>query len=221
VILAWGHLRSRHVLDIEPLELVAWSAARRLVECYQRSVRPDWRWFESRLTYANAVLPQALFVAGQRWPKEGFLEVAEASFDFLARATTSENIFWPIGNCDWYPHGEEKALYDQQPIEAITMADAALTAFGLAQEPKYLDAFCRANDWFNGRNSLAEPLADVESGACCDGLQPLGMNHNQGAESTLAYLWMVVHTREIQAVMASSTQSAVADAQSQASCLLQ
>jgi hypothetical protein len=221
VILAWGHLRSRHVLDIEPLELVAWSAARRLVECYQRSVRPDWQWFESRLTYANAVLPQALFVAGQRWPKEGFLEVAEASFDFLARATTSENIFWPIGNCDWYPHGEEKALYDQQPIEAITMADAALTAFGLAQEPKYLDAFCRANDWFNGRNSLAEPLADVESGACCDGLQPLGMNHNQGAESTLAYLWMVVHTREIQAVMASSTQSAVADAQSQASCLLQ
>src|SRR3972149_5054291 len=87
VILAWGHLRSRHVRDIELLELVAWSAAKRLVECYQRSVRPDWQWFESRLTHANAVLAQALFVAGQRWPKEGFLEVAEASFDFLARAT--------------------------------------------------------------------------------------------------------------------------------------
>ncbi len=221
VILAWGHLHSRQVQDIDLLELVAWSAAKRLVECYQRSVRPDWQWFESRLTYANAVLPQALFVAGQRWQEEGFLEVAEASFGFLDQATTSENIFWPIGNCDWYPHGEEKALYDQQPVEAITMADAALTAFRLGRTPKYMTTFCRANDWFHGRNSLAEPLTDVEAGACCDGLQPLGVNRNQGAESTLAYLWMVVHNREIQAVVADSPQSAVADARFPASCLLQ
>ena len=221
VILAWGHLRSRHVRDMEALELVARSAAERLVECYQRSVRPDWPWFESRLTYANAVLPQALFVAGQRWPEEQFLEVAETSFGFLDRATTAEDIFWPIGNCDWYPHGEEKALYDQQPVEAITMADAALTAFGLGRELKYRNTFCRANNWFHGRNSLAEPLADVEAGACCDGLQPLGVNRNQGAESTLAYLWMVVHNREIQALIAASPQPAVADAPSSASYSLQ
>ena len=195
------------------LELVAWSAAKRLVECYQRSVRPDWKWFESRLTYANAVLPQALFVAGQRWPDEGILEVAEAAFDFLDQATTADDIFWPVGNCDWYPHGEEKALYDQQPVEAITMADAALTAYGLDQEPKYLSTFCRANDWLYGRNSLAEPLAEVESGGCCDGLQPLGVNRNQGAESTLAYLWMVVHNREIQSLSAGCTQPDVAEAQ--------
>ena len=49
--------------DIEPLETVAWSAAQRLVECYHRSQRPDWPWFESRMTYANAVLPHALFIA--------------------------------------------------------------------------------------------------------------------------------------------------------------
>ena len=219
VILAWGHLYSRHVRDVESLELLAWSAAKRLVECYERSERPDWPWFESRLTYANAVLPQSLFVASQRWLDEGFREVAEASFGFLDFATTAEDIFWPIGNCDWYPHGEEKALYDQQPVEAITMADAALTAFGLAREPKYLATFCRANDWLHGRNSLAEPLADVAAGACCDGLQPLGVNRNQGAESTLAYLWMVVHNREIQALVASSTPSAIADEQFQVSCL--
>lgn len=221
VILAWGHLRSRHIRDIELLELVAWSAAKRLVEYYQRSVRPDWKWFESRLTYANAVLPQALFVAGERWSEEGFLEVAEASFDFLDQATTAEDIFWPIGNCDWYPHGEEKSLYDQQPVEAITMADAALAAFRLDHDPRYLSTFGRANDWFHGRNSLAEPLIDVAAGACCDGLQPLGVNRNQGAESTLAYLWMVVHNRELQALVADTARSAGADTQLQASCLLQ
>jgi hypothetical protein len=209
VILAWGHLRSRGVHDIDMLELVAWSAAKRLVECYQRSLRADWQWFESRLTYANAVLPQALFVAGQRWPDD-FLEVAEKSFDFLDRATTADEIFWPVGNCDWYPHGEEKSLYDQQPVEAITMADAALTAYSMQQHAKYRSTFCRANDWFYGRNSLAEPLTDIATGACCDGLQPLGVNRNQGAESTLAYLWMVVHNREFQAIAAEDPQSATA-----------
>ena len=80
------------------------------------------------MTYANAVLPHALFVAARRWPEESFLDVAEASFAFLDRETTVENVFWPVGNSDWYPHGEEKALYDQQPVEAATMAEAALAA---------------------------------------------------------------------------------------------
>ena len=198
VILAWGQLWSNGIRDMELLELVTWSAAQRLVECYNRSPRPGWQWFESRMTYANAVLPHALFVAGQRWPEESFLDVAEASFDFLDRATTAENVFWPVGNSDWYSHGEEKALYDQQPVEAVTMADAALAAFRLRGEQKYLNAFCRANDWFHGQNSLGEALAEPQSGACCDGLQPSGVNRNQGAESTLAYLWMAVHSFELQ-----------------------
>ncbi|MEX2309002.1 MAG: hypothetical protein WD738_15480 [Pirellulales bacterium] len=198
VILAWGHLWTKGVKDAEMLEPLAWTAAQRLVECYQRSVQHDWQWFESRLTYANAVLPHALFVAAKRWPDEGFLDVAKASFDFLDRATTSEGMYWPVGNCDWYPHGEEKALYDQQPVEAITMAEAALAAFSQEREENYFSTFCRTNDWFHGNNSLAAALAEPESGACCDGLQPLGMNRNQGAESTLAYLWMTVHNFEIQ-----------------------
>ena len=45
VILAWGHLWSAEVEDIEPLETVAWSAVQRLAECYDRALRPDWQWF--------------------------------------------------------------------------------------------------------------------------------------------------------------------------------
>src|SRR5207253_3750714 len=59
VILAWGHLRSAGVNHVEPLEQTAWSAARRLVECYQRSRRPDWPWFEPRMTYANGEIGRA------------------------------------------------------------------------------------------------------------------------------------------------------------------
>ena len=85
VILAWGHLRSAAVKDIAPLENVAWSAANRLAECYRSLVRPDWQWFESRMTYANAVLPHALFVAAGAGPGRSSLTVAESSFAFLDR----------------------------------------------------------------------------------------------------------------------------------------
>ncbi|HZL90972.1 MAG TPA: hypothetical protein VFB96_21585 [Pirellulaceae bacterium] len=198
LILAWGHLWSTGVEDIAAMENVAFQAAQRLVECYRRSLRPDWPWFESRLTYANAVLPHALFVAAQHWPEKPFLEVAETSFGFLDLVTTADGVFWPVGNRDWYPHGEVKALYDQQPIEAATMADAALAAYGVRGDEAYLTIFRRAQGWFHGQNSVGQPLADVRYGACCDGLEQRGMNRNQGAESTLAYLWTELHNVEIQ-----------------------
>ena len=98
------------------------------------------------------------------------------------------DVFWPVGNEGWYPRGEEKALYDQQPVEAVTMADAALAAFRLLGDEEYLAAFRRAHGWFHGQNSLREPLADVRPAQCCDGLMASGVNRNQGAESTLALL---------------------------------
>ncbi len=188
IILAWGHLRRARVADMEPLESIARFAAQRLVEGYRRAVRPDWCWFGPEMTYANAVLPHALFVAGRHWPKEVFLEVAETAYAFLDRVTTVENVFWPVGNNGWYVQGKDKAPYDQQPVEAGTMADAALAAFRLRQDEQYLASFRRAHGWFHGRNSLGQSLADARGGACCDGLQPSGVNRNQGAESTLAYL---------------------------------
>ena len=194
-------------------------AAQRLLECYFRSCRTDWYWFESSLTYANAVLPHALFVAAQRWPDMGYLKVAEASFDFLDRATTAQNVFWPIGNTDWYPRGERKSLYDQQPVEAAMMADAALAAFGQTRDDKYLTIFCRAHDWFHGRNSLQVPLVDFRSGACFDGLEPSGVNRNQGAESTLAFLFAEVHRREMQLVV-DDTLAVTAAASTQGESLL-
>ncbi|MCE5267863.1 MAG: hypothetical protein LLG00_08250 [Planctomycetaceae bacterium] len=196
MIMAWKHLSVSGTKNVEEVEEVAQSAARRLVTCYHRSKRPDWSWFESRMTYANAVLPHALFAAARCWPEEEFLVVAKASFDFLDRETSVENFFWPIGNSDWYSHGEDKSLYDQQPVEAATMAEAALAAFDVLGDKKYLEVFRRAHAWFHGRNSLGQSLADTNCGACADGLQRSGANRNQGAESTLAYLWTELNCKD-------------------------
>jgi hypothetical protein len=197
VILASAHLWTAGVREVELLENVAWFAARRLIESYRRICRPDWPWFESRLTYANAVLPHALFLAARRWPNESFLEVAEETFAFLDKVSTEENFFCPVGNNGWYRHGEDKARFDQQPIEAAMQADAALTAFGLLGEEKYLAAFYRAHGWFHGENSLRQPLVDIRRGACFDGLHASGVNRNQGAESTLAFLSAEVNNSEV------------------------
>jgi hypothetical protein len=188
VIQAWTHLWRAGVKDIGPMENVARLAADRLVERFHRSQCTDWHWFESQMTYANAVLPHAMFDAAERWPDEDFLSIAESSFGFLDLVTTSGDVFWPIGN-RWYLHGGEKSLYDQQPLEASTMAAAALSGFRLTGDDKYLTVFLRAHAWFLGENSLGQPLADVLNGACLDGLHADGANRNQGAESTLAYLW--------------------------------
>lgn len=197
VVLAWGQLWSANVADTGPLADVAWSAAQHLTDCYARALRPGWPWFESCMTYANAVLPHALFIAAKCWPGSEFLEVAKASFDFLDRETTVSGMYWPVGNQGWYPRGKEKASYDQQPVEAVTMTEAAQAAYDLLGDEDYLACFRRAHKWFHGRNSLKSPLADVRSGACYDGLQDSGVNRNQGAESTLAYLWAEMSNTEV------------------------
>jgi hypothetical protein len=214
VILAWGHLWATGVKDIEPLESIAWFAAQRLVESYERSRRPDWPWFESRITYANAVLPHALFAAAERWPAESFGDVAFASFEFLDRITTCESagamVFSPIGSDGWYSYGEAKATFDQQPVEASTMAEAALAVFRLSGDAKQLAIFRRARDWFHGGNILKQSLGDPASGGCCDGLHPQRVNRNQGAESTLAYLWVELQAAELQSELRERGDGAAA-----------
>lgn len=189
LIQASVHLWRKGIESVTELEQLARLAAERLLECFHRSQRPTWPWFESRMTYANAVLPHALFDAAERWPEHGYLAVAETSFAFLDLVTTTDEVFWPIGNLEWYPFGEEKSLYDQQPVEAATMAAAAMAAIPSSDENRYAQIFRRARCWFRGQNSLGKSMRDPHFGACFDGIQSNGINQNQGAESTLAYLW--------------------------------
>ncbi len=74
-------------------------------------------------------------------------------------------------------------------LEAALAAEAATgdVAFGRLAE--------RAYAWFTGANDLGLPVADPAEGACHDGLGSGGLNPNQGAESTLAWLVAVERMR--------------------------
>jgi hypothetical protein len=78
--------------------------------------------------------------------------------------------------------------FDQQPIEAWAMADAALAAWRIEGSGRWLDVIDDASMWFMGRNDVGLPLYDISTGAGCDGLHRDRVNLNRGAESTLSAL---------------------------------
>ena len=162
--------------------------ADRLCEVYRHESTLSWQWFEPYLTYANARLPQALFRAYQTTGKQEYLQIAERTFEFLAAKEIVQDMYQPVGNRSWYRRGGERALYDQQPIEASCMVEAASTAFQATGKEKYSKIACTVFDWFMGRNSKNVVVYNPATGGCFDGITPQGLNRNQGAEAGLSYL---------------------------------
>ena len=148
----------------------------------------DWCWFEPYLTYSNTRLSQALFRTYAVIGDERYLKIAKESFDFLAEVQVVDERFVPIGNRGWYKRGGQRALYDQQPIEASCMVETSLTAFHVTKEERYQGIAYTAFEWFLGKNTRNVMLYDPNTGGCYDGINPQGLNLNQGAEATISYL---------------------------------
>jgi len=171
--------------------------ASRLMERFQRYATDEWPWPEDTLTYDSPRLPQALILAGRADDDRAMVDTGLRTLAWLLRIQTSDNgCFAPVGNQGWYPRGEEKARFDQQPIEVAAMVSACLAAFRATSDRAWLARAERAFDWFIGDNDMRTPICDRVTGGCRDGLQAQGINENQGAESTLAYLLALLAMHE-------------------------
>jgi uncharacterized protein YyaL (SSP411 family) len=161
---------------------------RRLLDAYRKHRTDDWHWYEPQITYANGLLPWALFVAYRYHGRDETLQVAKESLDFLVDKMSGRNgVIRPIGNRGWCS-SDRRADWDQQPIDVMKLALAAREAYRVLGDNAYREVVRRCRDWFYGDNDLGVPLADPSDGSCCDGLTPDGPNPNRGAESTLSYL---------------------------------
>jgi len=149
---------------------------------------PGWDWFEDILSYDNPRLSQALFAAYQSLGERKHLDAAQKSLEFLQKVTTIDDIHVPIGSSGWYVKGGERALYDQQPIDAGAMVETSALACRINQSSVNEKILRQALGWFFGLNTKSVNVYDATSGACCDGITPDGLNENQGAESTVAFL---------------------------------
>ena len=167
-----------------------------LVKQYRVEAENDWRWFEAYLTYANARMPQGLLAAYKATRETSFLRVALSSFDFLVETQILEGVFQPIGTDGWFMKNGERAFYDQQPIEASCMVEAALMAYDATGEERYHKTALTAFEWYHGRNTKKVDLLNPETGTCYDGITPEGLNRNQGAEATLSYYLAYLKLRE-------------------------
>ena len=161
--------------------------ANKMVCMYQENNQNGWHWFESVLTYDNAILPLALLNAYEVSGDENYLAIALESLRFLESKVFHYSVLSPIGNHGWLKEGHEAARFDQQGIDAMAMVLFYQQAFRVTRNRKYLSRMYQSYNWFLGTNDLGLPLYDPTTGGCADGLHSEGINLNQGAESTLAY----------------------------------
>lgn len=152
------------------------------------SSKKEWQWFESGLSYSNAVLPESLFMASKVLKDNLYLSVAKKSLQFLIKETFNDGYYLPIGNSRWYRNGDTRSEYDQQPEDPSSMILALTTAYETTRNKMYQNLANKCFKWFLGSNSLQKSLYDYKSGGCYDGLTSNEVNLNQGAESLVSYL---------------------------------
>jgi uncharacterized protein YyaL (SSP411 family) len=168
-----------------------------MVQHFHDESKDSWYWFEPYLTYDNARLPQALFLAYSMTGKTEFLKVAENAMEFLNNTHMVDGVFAPIGNNGWYKRGGNRPLYAQQPLEAAAMLDAAVDGYLVTGNNVYLEVAHKVFNWFLGKNSRNTIMYNEETGGCYDGLDENSVNYNQGGESSISYLLARIRLEEV------------------------
>jgi len=149
----------------------------------------DWNWPTETLGHANARLPHALLMSGRWLFRNDMIEAALHSLEWLNHIQEGDNgRFAPVGDDAVMKRGGEKPRFNQKPLEACVTIEACLEAFHVTSDPKWTQRAERCLNWFLGENDLRTPEYDHLSGGCHDALMPQGVNENQGAEATLAWL---------------------------------
>jgi glycosyltransferase involved in cell wall biosynthesis len=162
--------------------------AYKLINHYEEYSSSSWKWFESLLAYDNGMLPLALLHSAEILNDDKITETAMETMNFLTEITLKDGYLSIIGNEKWYKKDRERSMFAQQPIDALAMVLMFYQAFHLTKDKEYLNKLFTSFMWFLGENDLRMNLFDFETQGCCDGFESYGVNRNQGAESSLAYL---------------------------------
>ena len=160
----------------------------KLVDHYNINNRDGWHWYETLLAYDNAILPLAMLHATSILNEEKIKKVAFESMNFLVDTTMKRGHLSIIGNEEWYVKDEERSVFAQQPVDAMGMVLMLREAYNITGNKLYLTKLFKSFKWFLGDNDLRISLYNHDTQGCGDGIESYGINQNQGAESTIAYL---------------------------------
>ncbi|KDF00692.1 glycosyltransferase [Mycolicibacterium aromaticivorans JS19b1 = JCM 16368] len=195
--MAYAALGAVEVLTVHPDH----RAARKLVTDYAVSIAkpngdPDWPWPEPRLSYANAVLAEAIIGVGVALEAPKLWQQGLDLLAWLLDIETFNGHLSPTPVAGRGP-GDPQPAFDQQPIEVAALADACARAAAVDAAAQWNDGVRNALAWFTGANDSGQLMWDPATGGGYDGLQADGINLNQGAESTLAMISTMQHGRRI------------------------
>lgn len=164
---------------------------------YKKNKSPEWKWFETKISGDNAVLPLSLMLSAQITQDKEAVDIAFESMKFLTDNVIIEGQLSLIGNKTWYCKGEERSYFDQLPMDAMNLILLYQKAFELTNDRNYYKLSRICFNWFLGKNDLYIYLYDPETRGCFDGLTRNGVNLNQGAESTLSFVISQLAMQEI------------------------
>ncbi len=165
--------------------------ANRLVQMYKHEADEAWQWYESYLTYANSILPEALLCAWLATGEPLYKKIAKSSFDFLLSKTFKEQSIKVISNKGWLHNRAESVQVKnggEQPIDVAYTILALSKFYDVFRDEGYIDKMEISFNWFLGKNHLNQIIYNPCTGGCYDGLEENNVNLNQGAESTVSYL---------------------------------
>lgn len=162
--------------------------ADRLQQMFLHEGEKSWLWFESSMTYANSVLPEALLLSWMDSGDEQYKVTAKLSFDFLLSKIFLTNMIKVVSNRSWMHKGEKADLYGEQPIDVAYTILALSRFYEVYQLENYMIKRNYAFELFLGNNHLRQIVYNPCTGGCYDGLEETHINLNQGAESTVSYL---------------------------------
>jgi hypothetical protein len=163
--------------------------AGRLADLQRVNATGAWYWAEDVLAYDNARLPQALIAAGARLGDADLTSEGLRALTWYAGELGIGDEYVRLVGHRGRRRGEARpGPGDEQPLDAAALVEAEVEAYLATGDDACGQHALRAFEWFLGRNRLQRPVYDFATGGCHDGLGEEDLNHNEGAESTLAYL---------------------------------
>jgi hypothetical protein len=138
----------------------------------------EWPWPGTHLTYADAVLAEAMIATGVALEDPALRQRGLDALEWLLAYETA----------------------DQQPLEMATLADACARAAAVDPRPLWPEGIRSAAAWFEGANDAGLPMWDPATGGGFDGPSVDGVRDDQGAESTLAVISTMQHVRRLSGI---------------------
>ena len=199
--MAFAALGAAELLAVDPEH----PAARKLITDYAASIAApngdrSWPWPEPRLTYANAVLAEAMIAAGVALDDATLRQRGLDLLAWLIEYETARRS--PVADSGGAAEGpttsgrpstSSRSRWPHWPMRArvlLPSTPGAIWPDGV-QPP-------RPGSW--APTTSAQLMWDPETGGGFDGLHADGVNRNQGAESTIAAISTLQHARSFSTV---------------------